>query len=417
MHSALALSSEHDSSEHNKTAKVSIKAMSLQLLSTVLALTLVFCLTEAQEQSSNEPFPLTPAFSSHVIARGPDDSDSCALPETQQQILNMVQQFLEDEVVDRLPPCNLGLTANCPANNCSELFNLVQDGIAHVSNYYWLQAPNGEVNEVYCNIVTGEAEYSSCSQVYELGLPSGEYTIRPSGDSPVTVYCDMDRAECGGGVWTRVASYDYSDLNTSCPGDWTQITSPVRGCQRDISVGCESAIFPTGELPYSQVCGRVLAIQFSGPPAFRIVHQNPSPPRTIDDHYVDGVSITYGNPRAHIWTFAGYPADDYPVVEALCPCSQPSLNVPAPPSFIGDNYFCDTGSETCCVDQYYPEDPLFDGQGCEGESTCCSFNNPPWFSTSLPQTTSEDIEVRECGSGDYSKTLITNFDLYIRNTI
>ena len=25
-------------------------------------------------------------------------------------------------------------------------------------------------------------------------------------------YCDVDSKECGGGGWTRVASYDYSDL-------------------------------------------------------------------------------------------------------------------------------------------------------------------------------------------------------------
>ena len=415
MQTALALSSEHDSSERNKTAKVSITVMALQLLSTVLALTLVFCLTEAQEQSSNESLPLTPAFANLRIARGPDDSDSCAVPETQPLISNFLQQVLEDEVINRFP-CNsqlMGLTANCPANNCSELFDLVQDGIAHFSNYYWLQAPNGEVHEVYCNIVTRDA--TSCSQINELGLPSGEYTIRSSGDSPVTVYCDMDRVECGGGVWTRVASYDYSDLNTSCPGDWTQITSPVRGCQRNTNYqqSCESAVFPTG-LPYSRVCGRVLAIQYGYTPAF--VHADST--TTLDDIYVNGVSITYGNPRAHIWTFAAYPSGndndliyDGHLME-LCPCSQPSLSIPPPPSFIGNNYFCDTAISDYNNPQYYPEDPLFDGQGCEGESTCCSFNNPPWFSTSLPQTTSEDIEVRECGV-DGANTLITNIDLYI----
>ena len=382
----------------------------------MLALTLVICLTEAQEQSSNESLPLTPAFANLQIARGPDDSDSCAVPETQPLISNLLQQVLEDKVINRFP-CNsqlMGLTANCPANNCSELFDLVQDGIAHFSNYYWLQAPNGEVNEVYCNRDTGEAEYSSCSQVYELGLPSGEYTIRSSGGSPVTVYCDMDRVECGGGVWTRVASYDYSDPNTSCPGDWEQITTPIRGCIDDTPNSfCKSAVFSTGGLQFSQVCGRVLAIQYRSPSAFNNVHS--SPPRTIDDHYVDGVSITYGNPRAHIWSFAAYPSGTYSGPYHLCPCSQPSLNVPATPSFIGDNYFCDTGnSGDCCPVEYFPDDPLFDGQGCEGESTCCSFNNPPWFSTSLPQTTSEDIEVRTCGGSD-NHVLITNFDLYIRN--
>ena len=165
------------------------------------------------------------------------------------------------------------------------------------------------------------------------------------------------------------------------------------------------------------MCGRVLAIQYRSPLAFLN-----SPTRTLDEYYVSGVSITYGNPRAHIWTFAGYPADNFistgiSSLAYLCPCSQPSLNVPAPPSFIGDNYFCDTGnSGNCCPSEYFPDDPLFDGQGCGGPSTCCSFNNPPWFSTSLSQTTSEDIEVRVCGLGT-DNTPITNLDLYIRNNL
>ena len=32
---------------------------------------------------------------------------------------------------------------------------------------------------------------------------------------------------------------------------------------------------------------------------------------TIDGRYVDGVSLTYGSPRLHIWTFANA-LDEYP---------------------------------------------------------------------------------------------------------
>ena len=46
----------------------------------------------------------------------------------------------------------------------------------------------------------------------------------------MTVYCDMGREECGGGGWTRVASYNYSDPSISCPTTWSQITDPFRGC-------------------------------------------------------------------------------------------------------------------------------------------------------------------------------------------
>jgi len=113
----------------------------------------------------------------------------------------------------------------------------------------------------------------------------------------VTVYCDMDREECGGGGWTRVASYNYSDPNTSCPTTWTQITDPFRGCASAGAVrtnNCASTLFSM-LTEFNQVCGEVIAIQRDHPAAF-IYEDN------IDYDYVEGVSITHGSPRQHIWT-------------------------------------------------------------------------------------------------------------------
>ncbi len=66
------------------------------------------------------------------------------------------------------------------------------------------------------------------------------------------------------------------------------------------------------------------------------------------------------------------------------------------PSFIGNNYFCDTGDHDAgYVDgMYYPDEPLFNGQRCGPDSTCCQFNTPPWFCTELPQPTSDDYQIR-----------------------
>ena len=207
---------------------------------------------------------------------------------------------------------------------------------------------------------------------------------------------------------------DYSDFSSTCLGDWNLITSPIRACGRNSPSGsCASASFPTNSIQFSSVCGRVIAIQYGEQDAFYGHHNNNQ--RTIDGYYVDGVSITYGNPRQHVWTFAGYPSDDYTSTNTLCSCSQPSLSIPFVPSFVG-NYFCDTGAPTCCGAFYYPDDPLWDGQGCGGPSTCCSFNNPPWFSTALPETTSDDIEVRICDqqSSASDDVPITLLDLYIQ---
>ena len=278
------------------------------------------------------------------------------------------------------------------------------------SGTYTVRIPGGTHLDVFCNNETGEGEYDSCAHANLFGLPSGTYTIRPSGGNPVTVYCDMDNEECGGGVWMRVASYNYSDPSTTCPGNWGLITSPIRACSRNIPTrGCSSAFFPTNGIEFSSVCGRVIAIQYGSLHAFYLHHAG----HTINDVYVDGVSITYSYPRQHVWTFAGYQSDDDANPPFLCPCSQPYVNVPSPPDFMGNNYFCDTAAPNCCPTGYLTDDPLWDGQGCGGPSTCCSFNNPPWFSTALPETTSESIEVRirDDLSGD---TPINILDLYIQ---
>ena len=67
------------------------------------------------------------------------------------------------------------------------------------------------------------------------------------------------------------------------------------------------------------------------------------------------------------------------------------------PNFVSSDYFCVAGTPTWgSVRVLYTGDPLWDGQGCGLQSTCCTFNNPPWFCKTLPQPTTEDIEVRIC---------------------
>ena len=44
----------------------------------------------------------------------------------------------------------------------------------------------------------------------------------------------------------------------------------------------------------------------------------------------------------------------------------------------------------------YPNDPLWDGENCSSSSSCCSFNNPPYFIKQLSSPTTDDIEARIC---------------------
>ena len=205
------------------------------------------------------------------------------------------------------------------------------------------------------------------------------------------------QCRCCGPGWRRAAYLNMSDPTQNCPPAWELITTPRRSCARPSSAAsrsCYSAMFPTQGIQYSQVCGKIIGYQFGEPQAFV-----GSGGLTIDGQYVDGVSLTYGNPRQHIWTFAnaldeaGGGSD-----ESRCTCTD-SSRPNNPPSFVGDDYFCETGvppGQGWSRGTFYADDPLWDGQGCGPTSICCTFNNPPWFCKQLPQSTNADLEVRLC---------------------
>ena len=83
---------------------------------------------------------------------------------------------------------------------------------------------------------------------------------------------------------------------------WREIITPHRVCgRRSIASGasCEGVTYSTGSEQYDQVCGRITGYQIGTVDAFI-----DGPDVAIDTYYVDGVSVTRGSPRQHIWTFA-----------------------------------------------------------------------------------------------------------------
>ena len=161
---------------------------------------------------------------------------------------------------------------------------------------------------------------------------------------------------------------------------WKKITSPTKACKAPSdNAGCYSTHFTTYNIPYSRVCGTVVGIQKGTTDGFASSHYSS---QSINGPYVDGVSITYGTPRKHIWTYGiGYSdkanrLPDYPV---NCPCSQYSGRLP--PSFVHDNYYCESGSLNNGLSQgtYHTADPVWDGKECSSENSCCSEPNLPWF--------------------------------------
>ena len=107
---------------------------------------------------------------------------------------------------------------------------------------------------------------------------------------------------CGDGSWTRVAYLNMTDPLQQCPASWRLYSANgVRACGRPVTTsttgGGYSQIY-TVQQSYRRVCGRIIGYQIGSTDVFDDMLYS------IDEPYVDGVSVTYGVPRRHIWTFA-----------------------------------------------------------------------------------------------------------------
>ena len=215
---------------------------------------------------------------------------------------------------------------------------------------------------------------------------------------------------CGGtGGWRRIVYLNFTDPNTPCPYDWRLTSHSKRTCAKaSIYTDCDSVTFPVSGGDYTRVCGRIIAYQDDGPDAFWL-HNN-GYVTTIDGPYVQGVNLTHGNPRQHIWTFAAGYSENSSTYIGACPCDA-TIDITTPP-FVGRDYFCESGYNSGPDIHFFPDDPLWDGDGCTASSTCCSFNNPPYFTKQLPSPTTNDIEARQCHNGH--GTPIEFIELYVQ---
>ena len=270
---------------------------------------------------------------------------------------------------------------------------------------------------------------SSCDDIYnnnpETGDKSGYYRIN---DTQWT-YCNMTEISaryvvddmiptCAGvgGGWRRITDVDIS-AGGNCPNGWREDTyDGVSFCRvvSDDNFACSSASFSTNGTSYQKVCGRARGYQKGSSASFWGYHT-----LSYDiDHtrgYADGLLITYGSPRNHIWTYVNGQYDNYTHL-FNCPCASNSGYTPPP--FLGTNYYCESGvtdNHNFTSSAYYFNDPLWDGSGCI-TSRCCDNTTQPWFYRELSETTTSDIEARICHINGFSSgsTLIDQLELYIQ---
>ena len=237
-------------------------------------------------------------------------------------------------------------------------------------------------------------------------------------DSVIPAFTRSSTPNCGCfATGRRVAYLDMTDPTQQCPPAWREYASPRRTCQRSVdSNSCDRATYPNNGISYSRVCGRIVAYQCGEPEGF-----NTGSVSSPNQRYVDGIVVTHGNfTPGHIWSFAATTTTG-DAGGSQCPCTAGfSTNVP---SFVGNNYFCDSipsfGPGACNPtfgSAFLTSRPLWGGQGCGFGNSCCEYNDPPWFCTELPSATTDDIVVSLCGngiSGGNEDTPIELIEIYV----
>ena len=245
---------------------------------------------------------------------------------------------------------------------------------------------------------------SSCMEL-DQNSQSGHYSLLGNDGQPHEVYCEMEEVGNGqSGGWMRLAKFGPKN----CPEGLE--VKDGKYCKRPnedrVNGGCFSVHFPTNKIGYSRVYGKIIGIQKGSTDAFEPTYKGS---RVT---YLDGISLTYGAERSHIWSFASEYSSTVEFNSRRCPCHTNDHYKSMPPDFVGENYFCDTGTSMEEIRNYGEtfENPLWN-ECRSNDDACCVPNNdlnPPWFERVIEETCSS-IEMRVCTNEPSS-----NEDVYIK---
>ena len=275
-----------------------------------------------------------------------------------------------------------------------------------------LQCLSSRCNDKYTDYA-GLMQFDSCQDILTKfpDTPSGYYRLKNSKEK---VYCDMERVHCGSKGWTRVARVNMASHKQSCPGNWTLTSYPIRTCGSTPQPGCASAVFSTHGISYSQVCGRVRGYQKGQPEGFGPYN---FPHNPVPENVLDGILISHGDLiKKHIWAYVTGIQRNITIADyTYCPCADYRFNGIIPP-FIGNDYYCDSGSDNYPSPTTFYTDPLWEGKGCLSTNFCCSNSGMPWFCKTLREPSVDDIEVRNCHNSPSrdEDAAISLIELYIR---
>lgn len=253
-----------------------------------------------------------------------------------------------------------------------------------------------------CNVEEKCALPPSCKALLQHGAPpaSGTYALKNG-----SAWCDMERA---GGGWTRVAVVDAP--TSGCPADWifdqtTNLCSVAPG----LGGAARSAFFTTAIVDgYEEVGGVVVAHKKGSTDAFGYHAGAP----TLDEEYVDGVSITIMNSldRHHVFSFAASISDDASSSPANCPCAGGLVA----PSYVGLDYVCEAGAGSVSNDTWYLDDPLWSRDAfadCDVPG-----DGPYFFSVGIGDPSTSDVEARVMVDEEFANedVGVESMELYVR---
>lgn len=220
---------------------------------------------------------------------------------------------------------------------------------------------------------------SSCQQIYNLhpSAPSGFYWIRANNGSNIFTHCDLQYIVGFSRGWMRIAKLSKTTQGADCFKGLTHSSYDNRSCIPEVTGSTCSQLIFSSSTTYSNVRG-VWRIYGVGS-----LNGFGSTPRSINEMYVDGVSITYGTQpnRKHIRTLAA--------------SSKPTC-LPSWTFFGAYDYNC------------MRVEPL--------NATSCARSCHGKFNKQLNEFTTEDIEVRVCRRQERHNAdiIMQEFELFVQ---
>ena len=253
-----------------------------------------------------------------------------------------------------------------------------------------------------------EKVQDSCALRYKNNpnLKSGTYELTINGKVQ-SVYCYMGPL-CGvKSGWTRVGAFDGT-LQGKCPNDEFVVSETTLHVCR-ASGSCASVPLETYGVTYTDVCGFVGGYQAGATAAF-------DSKADINSPYLSGVSITRTvtgpEKRRHVFSMAAGEAEKSTSQNA-CPCNAGATH--KPPAFVGDDYYCESGSpDVLKSTALLRDDQLWDGDKLHHAETKCKKSLMPAFKHSISPPTSDQLELRLCRIKQKADVYLMTFYIYIR---